>query len=199
MNSKPTKREEEERLLDAALEFVKSAPEEEFEELLRESGDDPVQLEKRGNSAFESAFQRFGEHKRQLAAEVGISPLVEGVGANAVVPKQPENLLAALTIPQVREIAARLGVPHYVMAGFRERRVTLESVPRGFLTRFAAAAGAELNEFLASLARPARSALASSSKADIKPDDRPLVTFEQLLTEAMVPVERRTELLRDGD
>ena len=58
--------------------------------------------------------------------------------------KSAKDLLADLSVVQLREIAAQLDVPRQVVTAFRERRVVANSIPRPFLTRMAAALNVRL-------------------------------------------------------
>ncbi|RWA52296.1 hypothetical protein AU476_18255 [Cupriavidus sp. UYMSc13B] len=120
MNRKHTNRDEQERLLDAALEFIKDAPEEEFNKLLEESGDDASDLQKRGHSALDAVLRGY------IPSQAKVAPIADP--------------LATMTVPQLRSAAAALGVKRQVLAGFREHRVLVSSVPHRFLAHLASIA-----------------------------------------------------------
>ena len=98
---------------------------------------------------------------------------------------------------KMKTIANALGVPRQIISAFREGRVILESVPRRFLERMAEAFGATYEALRASLACAPDFAASRSYKADEKPKAPQPVTFEQLLIEACVSPEKRTELLAE--
>jgi signal transduction histidine kinase len=106
--------------------------------------------------------------------------------------------MARLTVPELRTIAQKLGVPRQILAAFRERRVILSSVPRTFLARLASLIGTPLEEFHNMLARAPTMEMARSYKADQKPSADAPVTFEQLLTDAGVPADQRAALLKEA-
>ena len=43
------------------------------------------------------------------------------------------NVFSALSVPQLRELARRLGVPRQIITAFREHRVIASSIPKRFL------------------------------------------------------------------
>ncbi|MCL2330274.1 MAG: hypothetical protein FWC56_03130 [Phycisphaerae bacterium] len=98
---------------------------------------------------------------------------------------------------KMKAIASALGVPRQIISAFREGRVILESVPRRFLERMAESFGATYEALRTSLARTPDFATSRSYKADEKPKAPQPVTFEQLLIEACVSPEKRTELLAE--
>lgn len=100
-------------LLDGALEFLTDAPEDEFNQLLAENGEDLADLDKRSKAAFDAAFKRYGRHKRE-AVKRGVAPI--GGRLLTVVSKLPKGRDALL------DIAHRLTVQS-VTAG---RRVSMQ-------------------------------------------------------------------------
>lgn len=127
--------------------------------------------------------------------------LIESAWQNHVsVEKRSEkDPLAALSVPQLREVAHTLHVPRQVITAFRERRVKLESVPRPFLAAFAGALSCSVDLLLSGLSAPSVPALARSYKADVKPSAGAEISFEQLLIDAGVPETKRNELLAEDD
>lgn len=117
----------------------------------------------------------------------------------ASAPRATIDLLAALTVAELRNLKERLGVPRLVLAAFRERRVQIASVPRSFLESFAAALGSSIDKLIASLELPSTPALARSYKADTKPEAHSQITFEQLLIDAGLSAEQRAALMADDD
>jgi hypothetical protein len=177
MNRKHTKRDEQERLLDAALEFIKDAPKDEFNKFLEESGDDPSDLQRRGHSAFDAALQGYAQSQAQPASVV--------------------DPLAALTISQIRDAATVLGVRRQVLAGFREHRVLVSSVPRRFMSRLASIARTTAEQLTQALLVPRTLSAARSYKADARPEDGGPVSFEQLLIDAGHSEEERAKLMSE--
>jgi hypothetical protein len=98
-----------------------------------------------------------------------------------------------------REVATALEVPRQIITAFRERSVIPDSVPRGFLRRFAAEMQQSLDQFALVLTMPRTTATARSFKADGKPGDLAQVSFERLLIDANVAEDVRTRLLADND
>ncbi len=170
-----------ELLLDASLEFIMNSPDEVFDQYLKEAGEDGSELERRATDAIGAALDR---HEPAPAS---------GSPAPAILDK-----LAALSVPQQREVASQLGVPRNVVTAFRERRVVPTTVPRPFLSRLASAIGMLADELLALLSVPPVPQAAHQHKTDEKPQAPTQATFEQLLIDGGVPQERRAELLRDG-
>lgn len=105
---------------------------------------------------------------------------------------------AALTVDDWRAVARSLDVPRQVVTALRERRVSLSSIPRRFLQRFAEAARSTVAQLEASWG-PGQPAAARSYKADAKPIPGEQVTFEQVLIDAGVPADKRVRLLAEAD
>lgn len=57
----------EELLLDHALEFILEAPEDQFLQLLKDSGEDPVELAREGRNAIAAALKLYGRKKLEAA------------------------------------------------------------------------------------------------------------------------------------
>lgn len=106
--------------------------------------------------------------------------------------------LAALTVDDWRAVARGLDVPRQVVTALRERRVSLVSIPRRFLQRFAEAARSSVEQLEASWGQ-GQLAAARSYKADAKPAAGEQVTFEQVLIDAGVPADKRARLLAEAD
>ena len=110
-----------------------------------------------------------------------------------------KNVFVSLTVPQLRELANKLGVPRQVITAFREQRVIVASIPQRFLVRTAEALNSSIEEIKAALTFPLEAAYVKSHKADEKPVAAAPATFEKLLIEAQVPAERREELMAEGN
>jgi hypothetical protein len=108
------------------------------------------------------------------------------------------DLFAALSTQQLRDLSKTLDVPRQVITAFRDRLVILDSVPRHFLGRLAAAVNQPLERLAASLVPIAGPALARSYKSDAKPTASEPITFERLLIDAGVPDDKRARLLADS-
>jgi len=107
---------------------------------------------------------------------------------------------ARLSAEDMRNLAHLLEVPRQVIAAFRERRVIVSSVPRGFLNRLADAIRASIKDFQTFGSLPVTEpTFARSYKAHAKPIRTEPVTFEQLLCDAGVTKERRIALMMDVD
>ena len=89
-------------------------------------------------------------------------------------------------------------MPRQVVTALRERRVSLVSIPRRFLQRFAEAAKSSVAQLEASWGS-GQLAGARSYKAAGKPAAGEQVTFEQVLIDAGVPAEKRARLLAEAD
>jgi hypothetical protein len=117
----------------------------------------------------------------------------------ALNPQGQADLFAALSTQELRNLSKTLDVPRQIVTAFRDRRVILDSVPRHFLERLAAALHQSLEGLAASLASTALAAPARSYKSDVKPTAGEPVTFERLLVDAGVPEDKRARLLADAD
>jgi len=117
----------------------------------------------------------------------------------ALSPQARTDMFAALSTQELRDLAKALDVPRQVITAFRDRRVILDSVPRHFLARLAAAVHQPLERLTASLVPAAQPALARSYKSDAKPATGEPVTFERLLIDAGVPDDKRARLQADAD
>jgi hypothetical protein len=102
--------------------------------------------------------------------------------------------VAPLTPKDWRAVAHGLDVPRQVVTALRERRVSLVSIPRGFLRRFAAAIGTSVVQLETSWGAGDLAA-ARSYKSDTKPAAHEQVTFEQVLIDAGVSAEKRARML----
>ncbi|MGO9357422.1 MAG: hypothetical protein ACLP1D_07070 [Xanthobacteraceae bacterium] len=111
--------------------------------------------------------------------------------------KSLKDPLTDLSVSRLREIALQLDVPRQVVTAFRERRVSVESVPRRFLARLAEALNSTLDLLIAALTIPTVPSLARSYKADGKPSVESAVSFERLLIDAGVDEDKRAILLTD--
>src|SRR5260221_575879 len=80
-------------------------------------------------------------------------------------PKRLADRFATLSLVELRAIAERLDVPRQIVAAFRERRVQIASVPRRFLTQFAAALDSTVEKLVAFLSLSPEANLARSYKA----------------------------------
>lgn len=100
---------------------------------------------------------------------------------------------------EMKTLAAVLGVPRQVVAAVRDRRVLADTIPKGFLTRMAAAIDARIEDLVASLGGSRSVTLAQSYKADTKPVLLGQVSFEQILIDAGVAEETRATILAEID
>lgn len=107
--------------------------------------------------------------------------------------------LAALSVAEIREVATTLGVKRQVLAVFREHRVIVDSVPRRFLARLAAAAKTTVEHLKNALSVPVTLSAARSYKADSRPEDGGPVTFERLLIDAGYSDEERSALMSEDE
>lgn len=171
-----SKKTPDERLLDAQLDFIMNAPQEQLDAFLVETGADLGDMNRKATQAFTRAFDN---HQQTLN------------GAEA---------LARLTAPQQKVIAQNLGIRRQVLTAFREHRVQVLSVPAKFLRHLASELGQQVDALARALSGPAPGSLAVSHKSEVKPDTVPKqVTFEQLLREADMSDEEIGQLMCDGD
>ena len=66
MNPDP-KRKIEDQLMDQVLEFILEAPEDEFLQYLKDSGEDPAALAREGREGIAAALKRYGQGKLEAA------------------------------------------------------------------------------------------------------------------------------------
>jgi hypothetical protein len=128
----------------------------------------------------------------QALIDAAWSQHAKAVSAEAV------DTFAALTVDEWRAVAQRLDVPRQVVTALRERRVSLVSIPRGFLAMLAEAMHSSVAQLESSWGS-APLAGVRSYKADTKPMVGEQVTFEQVLIDAGVPTERRARLLAEAN
>ena len=117
----------------------------------------------------------------------------------AAAPKVVADPFAILSVQDLRDVAKQLDVPRQVITAFREHRVFIDTVPRKFLGRLAAAINSTVDLVREALIAQTGSTLARSYKADGKPSAETAATFERLLIDAGVSEEKRTTLLADDN
>ena len=113
--------------------------------------------------------------------------------------KSAKDPLANLSVDTLRDIAMHMDVPRQVMTAFRERRVVVTSIPWRFLTRLADVLHCQVELLTYALTIQPSAAPSRSYKSDGKPTAGAAVSFEQLLSDAGVPEEKRTTLLADDN
>jgi hypothetical protein len=114
-------------------------------------------------------------------------------------PPAVSDPFAVLSVNELREVAARLGVPRQVITAFRERRVDMTTVPRPFMSTFAELMKTALEPFIAVLSGPPQASFARSFKSNERPEVAARASFEQILIDAGVSAEKRSSLLARGD
>ena len=117
----------------------------------------------------------------------------------AAAPASVVDPFFSLSVHELRQISARLGVPRQVLATFRSRRVSMTTVPRRFLTRLAGLVDASTEHLVRTLSLPRGSEPAHSFRSDHKPIPSQAVSFEQVLIDAGVPEDERARLLSESD
>jgi hypothetical protein len=117
----------------------------------------------------------------------------------AAAPKVVADPFAILSVQDLRDVAKQLDVPRQVITAFREHRVVIDTVPRKFLGRLAAAINSTVDLVREALLVQTGPTLARSYKADEKPSAETAATFERLLADAGVSEEKRTALLADDN
>lgn len=100
----------------------------------------------------------------------------------------------SLSVPELREIASRLGVPRQVLAAFRNRRISMSSVPPRFLKQLAELVDTSTEHLVRALSIPPAPDPAHSFRSDQKPILPEAVSFEQVLIGAGVPEDERSRL-----
>lgn len=113
-------------------------------------------------------------------------------------PEAMPDPFAALTADDWRTVAHQLDVPRQVVTALRERRVSLLSIPLRFLQNLAIAMRCSVAQLELSWGATPLAA-ARSYKADGKPTAGEQVTFEKVLIDAGVPLEKRVQLLAETD
>lgn len=113
-------------------------------------------------------------------------------------PRTAASEAIPLTADEWRAVARALDVPRQVVTALRERRISLGTIPRGFLQRFAAATRRSVEQ-LESTWASSPLAEARSYKADGKPTATEQVSFEQVLIEAGVADDKRARLLAEAN
>ena len=93
----------------------------------------------RANSAAKSATTR-------TALSAADQALIDAAWSQhaAALPAAAADLFAAMTVDDWRAVARRLDVPRQVVTALRERRISLVSIPRRFLQRFAEASSSSV-------------------------------------------------------
>ena len=109
----------------------------------------------------------------------------------------PVDVFDSFSVPQLRELANKLGVPRQIIAAFREHKVIVSTIPKLFLVRMAAAINTTVEEVTAALAFSKDPACVRSNKSEERPENVAPVSFEKLLIDANVPPQRRAELMAD--
>lgn len=143
-------------------------------ELSRELCEDEMPLSEKDQALIDRAWQRH----------------VEAAPAATVDP------LADLSVERRCEIAQHLNVPRQVITAFREHRIEPTSAPFPFLERLATALDSTVEILMNALRLPPASDLTRSYKADSRPEAQTQVTFEQILIEAGVSPDRRSQLMK---
>jgi hypothetical protein len=112
----------------------------------------------------------------------------------------PTDPFAALKPQAYVAVRQALDVPGVVVNAFRDRMVAATTVPLDFLENMAFELRTSLVEFARYLEGPPKMARATSHKADVAPEaPTEKMSFEEILTDAGVPAERRQELLSGTD
>ena len=171
MNVKKTP---DENLLDAQLDFILNAPQEQIEQYLAETGSNLAEMNTKAKFAFDRALE---SHTKTKATEA----------------------LASLTPAQQKVVAQNLSIRRSVLTAFREHRVDVASIPRHFLARLANELGQAVDSLATALSGPAPRALGGQYKSDVKPDATiERVPFEQLLREAAMSEDEISTLMSNG-
>jgi hypothetical protein len=146
-------------------------------ELSSELCEDEIPLSEEDQALIDKAWQRHVE----AAPTVVVDPL------------------AYLSIQEKRQIAQQLDVPQQVITAFREHRIEPTSVPLFFLERLATLLDSTIEILMSALKLPPVPDPARSYKSDSRPETPTQVTFEQILIDAGVSPENRTQLMKGKD
>lgn len=105
------------------------------------------------------------------------------------------DLFADLKPADYGRLSGALGVPRQVLGAVRDGLAIVETIPHGWLRRFAEALNGSTDDLLASIGgrRPA-----ASYKSEERPAEPRPVPFSQILVEAKVSEERRAEIMSDS-
>jgi hypothetical protein len=112
---------------------------------------------------------------------------------------QPVSVFDGRSAAEMKTLATALGVPRQVVAAVRDRRVLVDTIPKGFLARMAAGIDAHLEDLMASIGGVRSATLAPSYKADTRPVLSSQVPFERILIDAGVTEETRAGILAEID
>jgi hypothetical protein len=107
--------------------------------------------------------------------------------------------LAALSVSEIRQVAAALGVKRQILAALREHRVIVASIPTRFLSRLATAAKTTVDQLREALSVPLTLSPARSYKSDAAPEAGGPVTFERLLVDAGHSEAERAALMSEDE
>ena len=88
---------------------------------------------------------------------------------------------AALSGPGLRDLARKLGLPRDFVAGFRDARVRLGSVPSSVLLNLARTIGARIQYFVAYLQMQTGATAAVAFKADAKPQRPSVLEYDEFI------------------
>lgn len=171
-----TKKTADESLLDAQLDFIMNAPDDQFDEFLSETGANKTEMTRQATAAFDRAIDNHANANRAV------------------------EVLASLTPGQQAAVCQNLKIRRSVLSALREHRAVVSSIPKRFLRRLAHEMGQSMQTMADALSFPPPARLLSEHKADTKPVVQPSrVAFEQLLRDAAMSEEDVQELMRDGD
>lgn len=147
------------------------------QEIHRTVLEDETELSAHDKGRIEAAWQRFSKEAPVAVADP----------------------LAALSVADIRQVAATLGIKRQVLAAFREHRVIVASIPARFLSRLAAAAKTTTEQLRQALSVPLALSPARSYKSDAAPEEGGLVTFERLLIDAGHSEAERSALMSEDE
>ena len=88
---------------------------------------------------------------------------------------------AALSGPRLRDLARRLELPRDFVAGFRDARIRLGSVPSGVLLSLARAIDVKIQYLIAYLQGEYGATRAVAFKADVKPQVQSLLEYDEFI------------------
>jgi hypothetical protein len=112
-------------------------------------------------------------------------------------PNAVADPFAVLSRVELGKVADLLKVPKQVLTAFRDRTILAASIPERFCERLAAEIRSDGATLMAYLAAPPVLSIARSRKSNAKPKLAERKTFEQVLTDAGVPLEDRRKLMAE--
>ena len=142
---------------------------------------------------------RFWDEETPLSQEDEANIDAAWLSHAAAGPTAVTDPFLSLSVPQLREISTRLGVPRQVVTAFRNRRVIMSTVPPRFLEQLAKLVNTSMEQIVRTLSLPISQEPAQSYRSEDKPVPSDAVSFEQILIDAGIPEDERVQLMSETD